>query len=100
MAKSDWLPAPPKLKGPSPTLRTVYRVFEIIRAAEEGGELPISLEEIKRRMGAKGVRHATIQNVLAHLEWEGSILRTRDGPIWILASPSAKKALARLGIKA
>ena len=59
---------PRELPGPSPTLRTVHQVERILREANANDEGPLPLAEIKRRLPAKSVRHATIRACVEELK--------------------------------
>jgi len=59
---------PRELPGPSPTLRTLHQVERIFRAAHANDEGPLTLAEIKRRLPAKTVRHATIRACVEELK--------------------------------
>jgi hypothetical protein len=52
---------PRSTRAPSPRLVTVHEVEEILRRAAADDEGPLRLAEIKRRMRAKSVRHATVR---------------------------------------
>jgi DNA-binding IclR family transcriptional regulator len=61
--------APPKEHpGPSPLLRTVHEVEQILRRANQGDEGPLSLAEVKRRLGRKSIRHSTVRACVEELK--------------------------------
>jgi len=78
MAES--LPLPPKIEGRGPTLATMYEIECILREAEE----PISLNEIKRRMSAKAIRHQTVRQVINEFRRLGFVVEGSKGIIWVL----------------
>ncbi|KKW34787.1 MAG: hypothetical protein UY82_C0059G0008 [Candidatus Uhrbacteria bacterium GW2011_GWC2_53_7] len=61
-----------------PTLKTVLMIEKTLRDADG----PISLEELKRRLGKK-VMDQTIRIILAYLEDKGSIVIGPKGVSWI-----------------
>jgi hypothetical protein len=78
MAES--LPLPPKIDGRGPTLATIYEVEGILREADG----PISLNEIKRRMSAKTVRHKTVRQVINEFRRLGFVVEGSKGVVWTL----------------
>lgn len=70
---------PPPIKGPAPRLDTINEIEVIIRKATANGETPISLNEIKRRMKAKAVRHSTVRTAVDHLKRMGCVWTTKEG---------------------
>lgn len=60
--------APKEWPGPSPLLRTVHEVERILRSAVDRDEGPLSLAEIKRRLGAKSVRPLTVRACIEELK--------------------------------
>lgn len=76
---------PPPIDGPAPRLDTIDRVESILRAAHASDEGPLSFAEIKRRMGAKSIRHTTIKTAVAHLARFGLVsVDPRSGVMWTL----------------
>lgn len=71
---------PRRVEGHAPTLRTVYEVERILRKAQSEG--PISLEEIKRRMSAKRVRHETVRHAVEHYKRLGLAVEGGTGILW------------------
>ncbi len=71
---------PPALEGRGPTLATSHEVERILRDAEG----PLSLNEIKRRMRAKAVRHATIRQVINEFIRLGLVVEGSKGVVWSL----------------
>ena len=59
---------PRSTKAPSPRLATVHKVEEILRSAAADDEGPLRFAEIKRRMRAKSVRHATVRACVEELK--------------------------------
>ncbi len=59
---------PRSTQAPSPRLATVHEVEEILRRAAARDEGPLRLAEIKRRMRAKSVRHATVRACVEELK--------------------------------
>jgi len=78
------IPLPPKIEGRGPTLATMHEIERILREADG----PISLNEIKRRMSAKAVRHQTVRQVANEFRRLGFIAEGSKGVVWVLnASP-------------
>ncbi|KXB04241.1 hypothetical protein AKJ47_00075 [candidate division MSBL1 archaeon SCGC-AAA261G05] len=77
---SESLPLPPKTEGRGPTLSTIHEVEQILRDAEG----PLSLNEIKRRMSAKAVRHRTVRQVIDEFKRLGFVAEGSKGVIWTL----------------
>jgi hypothetical protein len=75
------------MKRPIPNLATVYRVERILIDANKKGEDPISLEEIKRRLGSKGIRHVTVRTCVDELARQGKVTLTADGVLWTWMPP-------------
>lgn len=85
-------PDPRKFPRPVPTLATLYRVERVILLATRKGEEPLSLEEIKRRMGSKWIRYATIRTCIDHLQREGKVIYDPGhGVFWARLSPQLAK---------
>lgn len=75
------LAAPPRrIEGHAPTLRTLYAVERILRKAKAEG--PISVEEIKRRMPAKRVRHQVVRHAIEHYKRFGLAVEGSKGVLW------------------
>ena len=72
---------PPPIKGPAPRLDTINEIEVIIRKATAKAETPISLNEIKRRMKAKAVRHSTVRAAVDHLKRMGCLVEAPDGGV-------------------
>jgi biotin operon repressor len=70
---------PPPIKGPAPRLDTINEIEVIIRKATAAAETPISLNEIKRRMKAKAVRHSTVRAAVDHLKRMGCLVEAPKG---------------------
>ncbi len=73
------LQMPPPIKGPAPRLDTINEIEVIIRKATGNAETPIPLNEIKRRMNAKAVRHSTVRAAVDHLKRMGCIVEDPKG---------------------
>ena len=77
--------APKELPGPSPLLRTVHEVERILRAAQASDEGPLRLAEIKRRLGARGVRHSTVRTCIEELKRFNLVAEdSKRGVMWVL----------------
>ncbi len=59
-------------------MSTLREIERILRAARH----PISLNEIKRRMSAKAVRHETVRMVVDEFVRQGFVIRGRAGVVW------------------
>ena len=89
------LPLPPKIDGRGPTLSTIYEIECILREAEG----PMSLNEVKRRMSAKAVRHQAVRQVINEFRRLGFVAEGSKGVVWTLnLSPElwTKGRVARL----
>tara|TARA_Y100000310_G_scaffold4452_1_gene5368 strand:- start:13 stop:321 length:309 start_codon:yes stop_codon:yes gene_type:complete len=72
-----------------PSLKTVLMVEKVLKDAD----LPISKEELKRRLPTK-VMHQTLNLILYYLEEKGMIIIGKRGIQWIYnPSPKLKKAI-------
>lgn len=77
--------APPRpLRAPVPRLDTVHEVEAIMRAAHANDEDPLPLAEIKRRMKARSVRHATVRACVEELKRLGLVMEGSKGVMWTL----------------
>ena len=75
---------PPKMETRGPTLATMHEIERILRTA--GG--PLSLNEIKRRMPAKVVRHEAVRLAVDEFARLGFVVEGSQGVLWVLnASP-------------
>ncbi len=74
------LPRPPKLEGRGPTLSSLHEIERILRDAEG----PLSLNEIKRRMSAKAVRHSTVRQAVEEFKRLGFVIEGSKGVVWVL----------------
>ncbi|MGB0652689.1 MAG: hypothetical protein ACPGQL_05765 [Thermoplasmatota archaeon] len=74
------LAPPPELTGRGPTLITLHEVEAILRASDE----PLSLNEIKRRMKAKTVRHDTVRICVEELKRFSLVTEGSKGVLWTL----------------
>lgn len=79
------LEPPPKIEGRGPTLATMNEVERILREAEGS----LSLNEIKRRMSAKAVRHRTVRQIIDEFCRLGLAVEGSKGVVWTL-NPSRK----------
>ena len=77
---AETLPFPPKIEGRGPTLSTMYEIECILREAEG----PISLNEIKRQMSAKAVRHQAVRQVINEFRRLGFVTEGSKGVVWVL----------------
>lgn len=68
------------IEGRGPTLATMYKIERILRDAEG----PISLNEIKRRMSAKAVRHQTVRQIINEFRRLGFVAEGTKGVVWTL----------------
>jgi hypothetical protein len=82
-------PDPTRLKGPVPRLDTLWRIERILIDAWEADEGPLSFEEIKRRMGSKGIRHATVRTCVDELARRGDVATAPSGVLWNRWPPEA-----------
>lgn len=91
---------PPLAFKPSPRLDTLHEVERILReaAAKDEGALPLA--EIKRRMTAKSVRHATVRACVEELKRFHLLTEDpRRGVMWTLHEDPkfwAQKGLIKL----
>lgn len=76
---------PPPIAGRGPTLSTLHEVERILRNAG----VALSLNEIKRRMHAKAVPHATVRTVVDEFKRLGLASEGSKGVLWTLASDKA-----------
>lgn len=74
------LPKPPRLEGRGPTLSTLHEVERILRDADE----PLSLNEIKRRMSARAVRHSMVRQSIDEFKRLGFVVEGSKGILWVL----------------
>lgn len=86
-----WVAPPKVVKGPVPKLTTLWTVERILHDAWARDDGPISLEEVKRRMGSKGIRHSTLRTCVDELVRQGKVSATPTGVLWTLASPAWEK---------
>ncbi|HEV8360558.1 MAG TPA: hypothetical protein VGR28_08905 [Candidatus Thermoplasmatota archaeon] len=82
-----WTAPPTTLKGPVPRLTTLWVVENIIHEAWARDDGPLSFEEIKRRMGSRGIRHSTVRTCVDELVRVGKVAVTPSGVMWTLATP-------------
>ena len=74
------LPKPPRLEGRGPTLSTLHEIERILRGADG----PLSLNEIKRRMSARAVRHSMVRQAVDEFRRLGFVVEGSKGVIWVL----------------
>jgi len=79
------LPMPPKMEARGPTLATMHAIERILRTADG----PLSLNEIKRRMAAKVVRHEAVRLAVDEFKRLGFVVEGSKGVLWVL-NPSPK----------
>lgn len=100
MAATPSIAPPGPISGPSPLLRTLHEVERILREAAVADEGPMSLAEIKRRMGAKSIRLSAVRACVEELK--RFHLVTEDplrGVLWTLHEDPAywaRKGLVKL----
>lgn len=81
---------PPPIEGHGPTLYTLQEVERVLRAADG----PVSLNEIKRRLPAKSVKHAMIRLAVDYLDRLGFVIQGSKGVQWVApASPKLAEAI-------
>lgn len=69
------------------TLSTLHEIERILREAQG----PLSLNEIKRRMPAKAVRHETVRMAVDEFIRLGFVVSGRAGVIWVFEpSPQSR----------
>jgi hypothetical protein len=83
-----WAAPPAAVKGPVPRLTTLWAVETILHEAWTRDDGPLSFEEIKRRMGSKGIRHSTVRTCVDELVRLGKVTVTPSGAMWTLAAPA------------
>lgn len=71
---------PSPLDGRGPTLSTLHEVETILRTAESA----LSMNELKRRMKAKAVPHATMRTVVDEFKRLGLASEGSKGVLWTL----------------
>jgi len=79
------LPMPPELESRGPTLSTMHAIERILRAADG----PLSINEIKRRMPAKVVRHEAVRLAVDEFKRLGFAVEGSKGVVWVL-NPSPR----------
>ena len=85
VSKELGIPYPPlvkNVKGPIPSLATLWEVERIMMRASEKEDDPISLAEIGRRMSAKRVRHSTVRACIDFLSRVGVVTTGSKGAQW------------------
>lgn len=77
------------------TLSTLHEIERILREAQG----PLSLNEIKRRMPAKAVRHETVRMAVDEFIRLGFVASGRAGVIWVFEpSPQSTRSGPRKGV--
>lgn len=77
------------------TLSTLHEIEGILREAHS----PLSLNEIKRRMSAKAVRHETVRMVVDEFIRLGFVMRGRAGVVWVFDPvPQSGRRAPRRGV--
>lgn len=89
--REAWTPPPKAVSGPVPKLTTLWTIERILHDAWVRDDGFLSLEEIKRRMGSKGIRHTTVRTCVEELVRQGKVSATPSGVMWTLASPAWAK---------
>ncbi|MGQ0535280.1 MAG: hypothetical protein ACT4PT_04330 [Methanobacteriota archaeon] len=74
------LPRPVAIEGRGPTLQTMHEIENILRDADG----PLSLNEIKRRMRARAVRHAVVRSTVDEFVRLGLAAEGEKGVFWSL----------------
>lgn len=69
---------PPELEGRGPTLSTLHEIERILRQAD----VAISVNEIKRRMRAKAVRHDAVRMAIDEFKRLGFVVEGSKGVLW------------------
>lgn len=82
-----WTAPPEAVRGPVPRLTTLWTVETVLHEAWARDDGPLSFEEIKRRMGSKGIRHSTVRTCVQELARLGKATVTPSGVMWTLAGP-------------
>lgn len=85
------LARPPRIAGRGPTLVTLHEIENILRDADG----PISLNEIKRRMSARAVRHEVVRAAVNEFLRLGLAAEGSKGVMWTLNT--GPRAWAGLG---
>ena len=83
----DWASPPKSVPAPVPRLTTLWMIERILHEAWVRDDGPVSLEEIKRRMGSKGIRHTTVRTCVDELVRQGKVAATPSGVMWTAAGP-------------
>lgn len=83
------MPAP--FDGRGPTLATLHEIERILRTADSA----LSLNEVKRRMSAKAVPHATVRTVVDEFKRLGLVSEGSKGVLWTLQTDDAAWKRAR-----
>jgi hypothetical protein len=77
------------------TLSTLHEIEHILREARS----PLSLNEIKRRMSAKAVRHETVRMAVDEFSRLGFVVEGPGGVAWLIEpSPQAARVRGRRGV--
>lgn len=82
-----WIAPPKAIKGPIPKLTTLWTIERILHDAWVRDDGPLSMEELKRRLGARRIRPSTLQTCVDELGRQGKISATPTGIMWTLAPP-------------
>ena len=84
--------AEPEMRAPVPGTDKLLQVEHIIRVATHNGETPISLNEIKRRMGV-AIRHSQVRDLINVLLYMGRISEEKRGVEFSYMDPAAYRRL-------
>jgi len=77
------------------TLSTLHEIEGILREAHS----PLSLNEIKRRMSAKAVRHETVRMAVDEFIRLGFVVSGRAGVVWVFEpTPQSTRRGSRTGV--
>jgi hypothetical protein len=91
---AEVIPLPVVLEGQrGPTMATIEEIELILRKANG----PISLNEIKRRMRAKSVPHATVRLAVNHLIRYGLVVEGSKGVMWVPPASASLREAIRAG---
>lgn len=82
----------PELRPPVPGTDKLLQVEGIIREATLSGETPISLNEIKRRLGV-AIRHSQVRDLINVLLYMGRITESSRGVEFAYVEPAKYRAL-------
>ena len=79
---------PPSPRRPVPGVDKLLEVEAIIQKATFAGESPLSINEVKRRMGVANPRHSQVRDCIDILRYHGRITETERGVEYAYLPPS------------